>query len=341
MSKKPSVPEKSDRLKNLPVARPRKAPPKPVPYNVHRAEVTKKPDPVPRKVSRQGNGVPETNLPTDTRCIEVSNGSGSHVGESSPPRLPQPRKQISKQSPPEVELGGIASRPRLDTPVAPPDPEVAPRNEVLPPPLPPARARVPAPLPSRPRPSPPEKKRPGAEVSASGKPPLPPIQSDVRNGAGETSMPEAYSGSGPTNQTVDDTESDLYSTINDGPRNIRAATPQQTTPPTPLSRSQTPPVPLPRSSHPTSPVPPSATTPPSSEYGVTSHSVTTKAHSPLLVPDPTPPDTYSMLARPDQPAKSLNPAPSGGGRQTYSSLELDGIQKLAPLANLVWVSSLF
>ena len=348
-NKKPPLPEKSERIKNLPVARPRNAPPppKPLPYNVHRSEIAKKPDPAPRKVTRQGNGIPSSisNHHTKTGSPDTTNSASQ---EPSPPRPAHPRPKFSKPSPPR---GGITSRPRLDTPITPPESELTPQNGVVSPLVPVARGgAAPPPPPTKPRPPIPESKKSSAAVNGRGKMPLPPIPRDAdgsRGGEGGPSVLEYSEVLGECSvpeKTVDEAGDELYSVISDSQRR-RTPTPLQT-PPTPLSRSMTPPVPLPRTSHASSPVPPApASSSPSSEYTVTSHVVTkgaeSKSNSPLFTPDPTPPDTYSMLARPDQPNKSLNPVPSGEVGQMYSSLDLEGTQQLAPPVKAAYLVCVF
>ena len=339
MNKKPPIPEKSDRIKNMPVARPRKGapPPKPLPYNVHRSEMARKPDPAPRKVSRQGNGVPAVGT-----SHQVMTGSTEtvNVGGEDP--------SVTSFHSPMVQLGDIGSRPRLDTPVTLLDSEVTPRNGVSTPLVAMARGSAAAPLAMRPRPPVPDnKKRATAAMNGCRKPPLPPVpKGGVREGCSERTeavYSEAYGGSSVSQNPPDDPDNDMYSTIADGPRAAVMVTPTPSqTPPTPLSRSLTPPVPHPRSSQVSSPViPPTASSPSNGEYSVTSHAVAEqKSVSPVnVVPDPTPLDTYSMLARPDQPNKTLNPAPSGTVGQVYSSLALDEVQQLAPPAYLVRFSS--
>ena len=347
MNKKPPIPEKSERIKNLPVPRPRNAPPppKPLPYNVHRSEMAKKPDPAPRKVSRQGNGIPSsvTNHQSMTGSPETTN-SGSE--ETSPPRPTHPRAKFPKPSPPKLRSTGITSRPRLDTPVTPPDLNTVPQNGVSSHPVPAVRGGTAAtPPPTRPRHLP-ENKKSSIAVNGRGKMPLPPVPRDRQGsrGSGEASVQvhsEALGEGSVTEKAVDDEENELYSTISDSPRCVRTPTPSQTPPTTTLSGSMTPTLPPPRSLHTSSPTVASS---PGSEYSVTSHTAAaknteTKMNSPLAVPNPTPPDTYSMLARPDQPNKPLNQVTSG---EMYSSLELDGIQQLAPPvkpAYLVWSNS--
>ena len=344
MNKKPPIPEKSERIKNLPVPRPRNAPPplKPLPYNVHRSEMAKKPDPAPRKVTRQGNGIPSsvTNHQTTTGSHETTN-SGSE--ETSPPRPTHPRAKFPKPSPSRLRSTGITSRPRLDTPVTPPNLNTVPQNGVSSPPVPAVRGGTAAtPPPTRPRHFPPENKKSSIAVNGRGKMPLSPVPRDQQGsgGSGQASVQvysEALDEGSVSEKAVDDEENELYSTISDSPRCVRTPTPSKTPP----SGSMTPPLPPPHSSHTSSPTIVSS---PGSEYSVTSHTAAaknsgTKINSPLAVPNPTPPDTYSMLARPDQPNKPFNQVTSG---EMYSSLELDGIQQLAPPvkpAYLVWCSN--
>ena len=315
MNRKPPVPVKSDRIKNLPLPCLRTtAPPlKPLPYTTHR-EAVRKPEPPPRKNNRQhGNHNHPSNHQPTRREILTSDGGSPPFDE-----YLSPQGEISQPSPLRTQVEVLASRPRLDTPVVPPD--VAPLNGTLTPPVPLARTGAAATLTT-----------PG-EINSNKSPPTPRVgpKPFVTN-----SKDSASTGDGSTAQdtegyndvvlgTLDDMDEDMYSTVLDGPRKI--VTPSQT-PPTPLSRSLTPPVPLPRP-----PLPPPAST--SSEYDVTSH-IAKKAeiiNKPShLPPNPTPPDTYSALARPDRPNKSLDPVPlEDDSRQAYSLLDRDGIQHPAP-----------
>ena len=336
MSKKPPVPEKSEHIRSLPVARPRKAPPpKPLPYNVHK-EVVKKPDPAPRKVGQQQqrNGSPKSDREIATN--KALSGGGRGCVEGSPPLPPpRPRGQISKSSTtPSTQSGGTrpaTSRPRLDTPVTPPDPDLpSSQNGVVTPPVPVARSGAVAASTSRGR-------VPLPEVNGKKTPPSPRRKPLVRRdkddngclGAGLYS--EAYSTT--AHQPTNETDADLYSTVVDSPRRVK--TPSGT-PPTPLSGSLTPPTPLPR--------PPAATSAPAGSPASLPTHVSRKLpeppkpRSPLVAaPEPTPPNTYSVLARPDQPNKALNPSPprkeeedDDATAHTYSSLDQEGVQQPAP-----------
>ena len=304
MNNKPPVPVKSDRVKNL--ARPRRtAPPKPLPYIVHR-EITRKPDPPPRRNARQGNIVSTYNQDeTGTRgFVEIIDRGGRVEDVSSS----GPQGQNLRPSPPNS--GGITSRPRLDTPVSPPDPGMAPRNGIRSPAIPQAKAAS-AVTPARTHPS--------QTAETNGRISPPPAVHKSSNLVGQTATGVVQEPYTEVFASVGDTPEDsyLYSTVVDAPRKILTPTP----PPTPLSRSNTPPAPAHRS-----PLPPSSALPTNSseQYNVTVHAgVKTQ---PPLYPDPTPLDTYSALARPDQPNKVLNPTPPpGDAEQAYSVLNAEEI----------------
>lgn len=335
MNKRPPVPEKSDRVKNLPVPRPRNSappPPKPIPYNDHRKPL-KKPDPAPRRVHRPQRDAPLAPLPNNhlspgTSPVEhasLSQDSGGHSFE--PP------------SPPRENSGEPFQRPRLDTPATPPD--STPQNGVFSPPVPLARSGAAS-----------RSHTPLAEDSGGDVKPITPPRvglkstgkcaplnlKDPRECGGsvtssqELQYAEAYS----VSDKADDADESVYSIVTDGPRFITP--PPSDLPPPSISHSVAPPVPLPRSSVQTHPVPHIPIAEASeSEYNVTSH-VAKKAElggkqppSPL----PTPPDTYSMLARPDQPNKSLNPPPPDNSSQIYSSLDQVRIHQHGPLVKPV------
>ena len=321
MNKKPPVPEKSPRIKSLPVVPPRKGapPPKPLPYNVHRSEMVKKPDPAPRKVGRQGNGISAA-----VSSHQDTAGNPSNTGGKEPSHLPLFGGQVSKLSSPVVQSGGIGSRPRLNTPVVKPDPDAVPQNGVSTSPVPSARAGAAVPPPTKPRPPVPDNRKLNSAQNGCGRPPLPSPPKGAVGGSCEPVYSEAYGGG--FEASKDPSESDLYSTVVDSPRVVRTPTSSQT-PPTPLSRSLTPPVPLPRSAQAASP--PTAPSPSAGEYSLTSHAAAEqKSRSSPGVPPPTPPDTYSMLARPDQPNKPLNSAPSEAVGKVYSSLKVEEIEQL-------------
>ena len=329
MNNKPPVPVKSDRVKNLPVARPRRnAPPKPLPYNVHR-EITKKPDPAPRRTVGQGNAVLAYNQGgTGTRGFVEIIDRGRNVDDIS---SSSPQGQSSRPSPPSA--GGISSRPRLDTPVSPPDPGMAPRNGIRSPAVPQARAAS-AVIPSRTHPS------SAAEINVRKSPPA--VHKNLNLG-GQSSIvatQEPYTEAFASVGGVLEDSDGLYSTVMDVPRRIVNSTPSQSPPP-PLPHSHPPP-PLPHSHtpppipHRRSPLPPSPSLPTHSgdEYNVTVHAVAKT--KPPLHPDPTPVNTYSALARPDQPNKALNPTPPPEDvGQAYSVLNAEEFHHPSSAAKLV------
>ena len=270
---KPPVPVKSDRVKNLPIVPPRKAaPPKPLPYNVHRE--SKKPHPAPRKTCGQAT---------------VSNTTKGFVEiKSSDVSQPLSGPNFNPYMPPKVE-SKIDSRPRLDTPHSPTD------------------------------------------------------LSTAQNGAMSPSVDK-----------MEETDGDLYSTVTDVSGKIVTA-PSPSTPPIPPHRSPRPaspgpphgspvplhrsprpasPVPPHRSPHPASPVPPHRSprpaspvslhrspipVPPTGVYDTTTHILKKQENKSKPAPDQ-PAETYSVLARPEQPNQPLSITIEG---DTYSLLNID------------------
>ena len=339
MSKKPPIPEKSDRIKNLPVPRPRNAgpPPKPPPYNNHR-KVLKKPDPAPRRINRQQIEAPLAATPPNnhlpgTSPVEDASLSPDTGGQNFTP--PSPRGEYS---------GGSAQRPRLDTPVTPPDPASIPptQNGVLSPPVPLVRSGAAAAALSKAHTPLADDSgdrkliTPNVESKCMGKSPLPTPQDSRECANSVTSQELQYAEAYGVSDKADNADENLYSTVSDSPRRFITPPPSDPPPPAPLSHSVAPPpVPLPRSSAVTHPLPPLPVTGTSeSEYNVTSHVAEACGKQPTP-PPPTLPDTYSALARPDQPQKSLNPVPPDSLSQTYSSLDQDGIHQPAPVVKPV------
>lgn len=333
MNKKPPVPEKSEHLRNLPVPSPRKGvpPPKPPPYNSHR-DPLKKPDPVPRKISRQGNDMNHQHG-TNTHAVAMDAGGCGHSQDSLPLPAPRSNGQVPKSTPPTVQSRSIEPRPRLDTPITPPDPDTASQNGVNTPPIPLARPGA-AKTSSRARIPLPETNSKKSDPPSRPKKPLPSKNPHNDSSTVLDLYTEAYA-------TVTDKPSEdgaVYSTVVEGLRRVKTPSQSQSqTLTAPHSGSLTPPAPHPRSSIPTPSVPslPHANSP-TSEYDVTSHAIrkteSFKSGSSLVVvPVPTPSNTYSMLARPDQPTKQLNPLPQEDMDHMYSSLDLEGVQQLAPL----------
>ena len=327
MNQKPPVPEKSDRLRNLPVPSPRKGlpPPKPPPYNGNR-DSQKKPDPAPRKISRQGNNdgaLTNHQHGIDRNEVAMDTGRCGHSRDSPPLPAPRSNGHVPKSSPPTVHSRSIESRPRLDTPITLPDPDLVPQNGVTTPPVPLARSRV-SKTSSRNR-------LPEVNNKKCDSPSQPKKELSSNNNSSAVLYTEAYA------TTTDKPSEDgaMYSTVVEGLRRVKAP-PQSQTLMASHSGSVNSPAPHPRSNIAPPPIPslPHANSP-TSEYDVTTHAIrkneSFKSGSQRVpVPDPTPSDTYSMLARPDQPNKQLNPIPQDNIDHMYSSLDLEGVQQVIP-----------
>lgn len=212
----------------------------------------------------------------------------------------------------------VESRPRLDTPQSPPDPDVV-ANGMRSPPIPPLRVgaaapgKMPAELNGRrnaqgpqpmPRPTGKERVRKKEEEEEKA------VEED------EEEWKELYSEAyGHTQEGKEEEDGEMYATVVDAPRRIVSPGSSQ-----PSSVSVTPPIPLPRSP-PTVPAP-------SEDYSVTTHVVIQVRGN--LPPKPTSVDSYSVLDRPDKPNRVLSP-PDPDGAPMYSSLKVEGSPPPPPL----------
>ena len=308
---------KSDRVRNFPPRGPRKnPPPKPIPYQLHKGyketgllkttgpptsppEPGKKPEPAPRKISSPGQKNTTVHCSVPQRPIKgyvkINNGN-----DEDPLSGPQGK--------------AVESRPRLDTPQSPPDPDMV-ANGVRSPPVPPMRVGVAAPgkMPaelhgrrnaSGPQPMP----RPTGKERARKKEEEEEKMEEEDEEEWKKLYFEAY---GHTQERKEEEDGEMYATVMDAPRRIVSPG---------SSHSVTPPIPLPRSP-PTIPAP-------SEDYSVTTHVVIQVRGN--LPPKPTPVDSYSVLDRPDKPNRVLSP-PDPDAAPMYSSLEVEGSPPPPPI----------
>ena len=293
MADKPPVPVKSDQLKNLPRGRQR-PPPKPIPYLVHKSqkqgvgavsvspappnllpEPGKKPEPPPRKISLEGM------LPGQLQ-------RGPNLPEK-PKSSVRTNDSSSENYPSDAQKGPKFRRPRLNTPLSPPDPSLVANGLKTPPPVHPLRRGAAA---------------PGSVVVAmNGK--GNDLGQKVPSGANKDLDQLNHKGKVVEEAEVGE-EGNVYSTIEDKPRRVIS-------PPVPPSK---PPL-LPR--------PPRTSTPPTQRSKVVSRAVKTKGTKKEVVPPkPTSIDSYSVLSRPDRPSSNSPTAPGlrpGSPLPLYSSLE--------------------
>ena len=296
MADKPPIPVKSDRLKNLPKGG-KRPPPKPVPYQVHKSqkqgvgaisaslpapilltEPGKKPEPTPRRIS------PEGRLPGQL-----------HRGPNLPDKPSKSSRRINDGS--NEKLISNAQkwpgfrRPRLNTPLSPPDPSVM-ANGLKIPPVSPLRG----------------------SAAASGS--VATVMNGRGNSLGHKVPPRAAKNSDQLNhegkvaEEVEEVEKegDVYSTVVDKPRRVISP-------------------PIPPSKPPLLPRPPRTSTPPNQRSKVASRFRETKnTKREVAPPKQTSSDSYSFLSRPDRPDSNAPTASAlgSGAPLLYSSLEGQG-----------------